>query len=171
MLIGQLKRLSCSITMSKITKRKRGDMFESRVLADSWAKFLDNGWDIFVTITFRRATPCFPSSNGYPGAIREFKHFFKHLNSYPNEFFSKFISTFTVFERNTYRDGVHIHSLINGINSSKAKLLQDKLTSSLGLSKVEAYDPSAGGNFYLCNKIYQNRLEDYQIYKINSAVR
>jgi len=141
-------------------------------LVDGWVEFLNReNWDLFTTITFKKSTPCFSRYGGSFNAIKRYKYFFKHLNTYPNEFFSKFVSTFTVFERNPSRDGVHVHSLIRGIDGSRAESLQDKLTNTLGLSRVEPYDPSRNGKYYLCNKIIGNTLEHHEPYKINSAVR
>ncbi len=147
-------------------------IYKNIPIVDSWVGFIDKEyWDLFVTITFKTITPCFSKYEGSFNAIEKFKYFFKHLNSYPNEFFSKFIFTFTVFERNSYRNGVHIHSFIRGISPSKAELLQSKLASSLGLSTVTTYNTSGGAKYYLCKKMIGNTLEHYDKYTINSAVR
>ena len=130
-----------------------------------WVDFIDRErWDLFLTITFRHSKTSFV-------AKRLFKRFFKHLNTVPNEFFSKYIHCWVFFEKDVYRKGVHIHSLIRGICPSKAALLESKCKSSFGQAKVEPYDSLKGAKYYLAKKYCNNRLDDYDYYKINSAKR
>ena len=140
-------------------------------LKESWVQFIDrDNWELFITITFKENTSYFSKNENFT-AIQKFKYFFKHLNSYYNEFYDKFILGFIVFEPFPSGTGVHIHALVKGIPPSKAELLQEKLTTSLGLSVVTIYDPTKGAKFYLAQKISRNKLEDYGKYVINSAIR
>jgi len=134
-------------------------------LVDGWVEFIDRGrWDLFVTITFRES-----KTSGV--AKRMYKHFFKHLNSQEKVFFKRLIYSIEIYEKDNYRDGVHIHSFINGINPKYAKDLERICTDRFGSSRIEPYCPGRGANYYLSSKLASSRLVDYDSHKINSRYR
>ena len=138
-------------------------MLSRNDLFSTWGEFLEReSWDLFATFTFRETI-------SLDKAKREFKRFFKYLNSKTNPFFDKFIRTFIVFERNPGRPGVHIHCLIKGINPTLASKISDKWK---GESKVLPYNPKEGARFYLANIcLSPERIEHYDRFTINSRYR
>lgn len=134
-------------------------------LVEQWVVFLGKqDWDLFVTITFRE-------SRAGIIAKKLFKWFFKHLNTFANKFFQKYIRCWVFFEQDVDRKGVHIHTLIKGIHPSMADLLEDRCKKFFGISKVEPYDSKKGAKHYLGKKYNGYKLDDFDYYKINSAKR
>jgi hypothetical protein len=137
------------------------------LIVQTWADYLGNfrKWDLYVTITFRQDT-CLEV------AMIKFKRFFKHLNSVERAFYEKMISTYAFFEYNdSFKTGVHIHALIQGINPSLSELLKERCLDYFGFSKIEPYSPAENVKFYLSRKINQTCLAHYDYYKINSKFR
>jgi len=121
-------------------------------------------WDIFLTTTFRRP-------KGSTEAKRAFKYFFKHLNTPAMAFFNKFVFALAVFERDSNRNGVHIHALLQGINPSLVASLEKKCREFFGDSVALPYDSDKAGRFYIARKYVSSQLDDYDILRINSRLR
>lgn len=134
-------------------------MLNRNHLFSTWGKYLEKeSWDLWATFTFREIVYL-------DKAKKEFKRFFKSIIGKTDYFFSKFIRTFTVFERNPDRPGVHIHCLIKGINPTLASKVSEKWE---GESKVLPYDSEKGARFYLTNIcLSPKKLEHFEPYTIN----
>jgi len=142
-------------------------MLSQSKLKDGYQIFFDSFvWDIYLTVTFRRSTSA-------PIALRFFKYFFKHLNTPDCIFFKRYIRCFIFCEKQGYQDGVHIHSLIQGIDISHAKLLEEKCLKFFGQSVVVPYNydlPSLASG-YLAKKYIGLSLAHWDYLKINSKHR
>ncbi|MFC1510152.1 hypothetical protein ACFL49_00640 [Candidatus Omnitrophota bacterium] len=121
-------------------------------------------WDLFITITFSRSVSSF-------NAKKRFKYFFKHVNTEDKMFFTKYVKTWVFFEKDGYRNGVHIHSLLSGISENEAVLLEIRCKEVFGQCKVLAYRPNERASYYLACKYPLGVLADYDFLKINSRLR
>ena len=135
-------------------------------LVSEFGRFLrDIGpWDLFITITFR-------NSMKISVAKKSFKQFFKHLNSYEQTFFEKFLICFIVFEKEDNRNGVHIHALIRGVKPLHAELLEKKCRKVFGHTAVLPYNSEKAARFYLSRKYISPDLIDFDFLRINSRLR
>ena len=132
-----------------------------------WSVFIGNNWDIFASFI-----PKSPTSASL--AKRSFKNFFKNLNNprYGVKFYEKYIYSWVFIEKNSFRRGCHIHTLVRGIDPALAPQLQEVSRKYFSpWSQVVAYDPAKGARHYLVKKILNRTLEDYDFYKINSRWR
>jgi len=125
--------------------------------------------DLWFSTTFRSKALVMP-------AEKAFKYFFKsYLNQPDRIFFEKFILCWVLFDKRDSREGVHIHSLIKGIDPSLAPLLQKKSNAFFGQSDVRPYDHSISKNrsasHYLAEKYVREEFDHYGFYKINSRLR
>ena len=136
-------------------------------LMKGYQEFLDSFiWDIYITVTFRRVTSA-------AAALRAFRYFFKRLNVPGQAFFRNYIRCVIFCEKQGYRDGVHIHGLIQGIGKDLAPLLEEKCRRSFGESKVLPYNyelPELASG-YLARKCISFSLEHWDYLKINSKHR
>jgi len=123
-------------------------------------------YDIWMSVTFDEDRP-----QGLETARRSFRHFLSHLNTPQERFYDKHINYWAFYERNASRDGVHIHSLIDGIDQSKVPQLQRKCKDTFGQSKVDT--GHSGVWHYIAEKYpYDDLLLDYDPYqRINSRYR
>lgn len=125
-------------------------------------------YDIWLTTTFRKRTLL-------EEAVGEFKYFFKHVNKPEEIFFHKYILAWVFFEQDNWRGGVHIHSVINGIEPSWAGLLEKRCRDFFGQSHVKPYDYSLpetqSAINYLGQKYVSGKLPHYDFYRINSKLR
>ncbi|MCX5693701.1 MAG: hypothetical protein NT014_00980 [Candidatus Omnitrophica bacterium] len=144
-------------------------MISNYKLVDGFQNLLDKEhWDIYCSLTFRTRTL-------FEEAMKEFKHFFKHLNKSGEVFFPKYILSWVFYEKGDVRGGVHLHSLIKGINPSLASNLQNKCNDFFGDSQVVSYNHNLPReklpSRYLAKKYISNELDFFDIYKINSKLR
>jgi hypothetical protein len=123
-------------------------------------------WDIYLTVTFKKSTKLAAAGSA-------FRYFFKHLNTSDYKFFEKYIKCFVFFEKHKFDRGVHIHSLIQGLNPSFASALENKCLKFFGESKVDAYryDLPRPASDYLARKCLGSSLEHWDYLKINSKLR
>src|SRR5438477_2094597 len=105
--------------------------------------------DIWLTVTFRKTV-----NTGV--AIRRFKYFLKHLNKPDQQFYKKYINVLVVCEKNRYRQGVHIHALVKGMDISLAPALESACNERFGESKAKA--PHEGVAGYLADKFDSSSL-------------
>lgn len=130
----------------------------------SFEEFLDRyPYDLWLTVTFGRAV-------GVDVARKRMKYFLKHLNKPRQVFYEKFIRLWVFFEKGLDSDNdVHIHSVISGIDSSKAALLEKECHKTFGKSMVTT--GHGGVNPYLAEKYNSPALVDFDFWHINSALR
>ena len=124
-------------------------------------------WDLWVTITFR-------TEMSVDSAKKSVKSFFKYLNKPGEHYFDKFIRCWIFYELDAAGDRIHVHMLINGIDSSLASELEEKCCEHFGDSKIEPYNynyPDGSGIHYLARKIGSPRLVNREYFKINSKLR
>jgi hypothetical protein len=142
-------------------------MLNSSKLKDGYQVFFDSYvWDIYLTVTFRQSTSA-------STALRSFKYFFKHLNTPDCVYFKQYIRCFIFCEKQGYQDGVHIHSLIQGVDITRAGLLEEKCRRFFGQSKVEPYQYGSPrlASEYLAEKCVGLSLAHWDFIKINSKLR
>lgn len=121
-------------------------------------------WDLFITVTFFRQTSSL-------SAKKRFKHFIKYLNTKQRRYYDKFVKTWLFFEKDRYREGVHIHAFLSGIDSAHANYLETECNRVFGVSKILPYMPNQNASFYLARKYPLGVLEDFDFCKINSRIR
>ena len=127
-------------------------------------------YDLWFTGTFRRQT------NEYT-AIKKYKKFFKNLNKPCDIYFKDRIYCWVFVEKKPWDDKAHIHALIDGIDPSNAKHIEEKWEDKLGEAKVDPYDYTLEMSAikYLAHK-YADRhelgwLKIFEFFKINSRWR
>jgi len=143
-------------------------MMDKRKLVEVFQKFLDmQNYDLCLTITFRNKT-------GLELAKKQFKYFFKYLNTKEEMIFDSFFIGWVFFEKEN-RGGVHIHAIISGISPSKASILEKRCRDYFGESKVVPYDLSRpthkSMSRYLAEKYVTDDLEFFDFMRINSRIR
>jgi hypothetical protein len=123
-------------------------------------------WSIYLTVTFRRPVL---SAN----AFRQFRYFFKHLNSPQAVFFRGCIRCFVVAERQGRHESVHLHCLVHGIDPLMARQLELRCRSFFGesVAKVYNYDLPKLASDYLAEKCAYGVADDWTPMVINSRYR
>lgn len=126
----------------------------------SWEEFLKNyPFPLWVTLTFKHSTPAFI-------AKKKFKHFLKHLND-KQHYYEKFIRAWVFIDKDTIRDGIHLHAIIDGISPSKAPSLEQLCFDAFGQSKIMSTHENVIP--YLAKKY--NSAMDIDYIKVNSHFR
>ncbi len=158
----------------------------NKEMVNAFSKLIESRkWDLFFTTTFRYTVQI-------DWAKIYFKTFFKYLNTKKKKYYDKSIFCLVFFEKDSSRTGVHIHSLVNGINAQDAVLIQTECKYFLfkkykgqrwngedvyyyirpfGQTCVRPYSPELKGRFYIAGKYVSRNLVHYDFYRINSRVR
>lgn len=118
-------------------------------------------WTVWITITF-------PDEVKVEYAKRKFKKFLKHLNE-DYWFYDKFIHSFVFFELNPFRDGVHIHAIVDTISPEHAWRIHKKCNRLFGKSEVKPMHSDVIR--YVSEMFELGTLESFDFYKINSRYR
>lgn len=138
-------------------------MINNKQLRTDFDKFMRRfPYEIWMTVTFRKSV-------SVSTAKKQFKHFLKTLNSKNTIFYHKYIRLWIFYEQNKVRDGMHIHALIDGIDTSKCQLLEQKCCIRFGESKVTAGHKNVIP--YVSQKYNSPSLLDFDYYKINARLR
>lgn len=120
-------------------------------------------WDLWVTITSRE-----PMTT--EDAKRRIRYLLAHLNTPERKYFDKYAWLWCFFEKNPYRNGIHVHAIIAGIDSFYCKYLENRLWDEFGQSQVVPIHEGALN--YLADKyVAEKTLDDYCPMKINSKLR
>lgn len=154
-------------------------MNKRHLLIKTLAEFLSReDYDLWVTITFEEWEKSLLSSRGkkpkyvtLEAAEKKFVKFFERLNRPTKYYFKGYIKCWVFYEKRPWGKGVHIHSLIKGINPSFAKMLEKKCQRKFGRSKIEPYISGKGATGYLGRKYESLRLVHWDNYPINSKLR
>jgi hypothetical protein len=123
-------------------------------------------WDIWFSTTVSREV-------GTEDFLRSFKYFFNHINSRDFVFYKGFICGYVFSEFNKFRNGVHLHALIKGIDPEMANPVEEFCWDYFGESKVVPYDnyrPDRASG-YLARKCVSQELDHFDFFKVNSSFR
>jgi len=152
-------------------KTKLGDnslIVLSQKQIEEYAEWFDSlgEWTLRANISFRRIS-------SYDWAKKRLKWFFKYLNKAEERYFDKRVKALVFYEKqNTSRSGIHIHALIEGIDSKFAEIIQEKAKAYFGeYSCILPYDPTLGFKYYVAKKVGTQKLVEYDLYIINSKIR
>jgi len=123
-------------------------------------------FDLYATMTFPKVTEKTEAMDAY-------KHFFKYLNRDYKKFYERYIHCLVVYERNTSRKGVHIHSFIRGIQADLCDMVLRECKNYFGPQcDVQPYALRRWKKIkYIARKYVSPDLEDFDFYKINSRYR
>ncbi|MFZ2384645.1 MAG: hypothetical protein WBE75_00340 [Candidatus Omnitrophota bacterium] len=143
------------------------ELIRKRKLLEAWQQYITEGyeWTLWFNVSFR-----IPTSDKV--AKKRFKWFLKYLNTENELYVPNFVICWVFYERQDTSNGVHIHALIDRIDSKHSEVIQAKARKYFGeMSKVEPYDPFRGASYYLAGKINTSRLVACERYVISSKTR
>jgi len=118
--------------------------------------------DVWMTVTFRRPVTV-------KTAKKMFKYFLQHINKPDDIYYEKYIYLWAFFENDYTRGGVHVHAIIDRIDTTKTERLQERCSEFFGESKVMTAHQNVVP--YLSRKYNTSSLIDFDYMKINSRLR
>jgi len=119
-------------------------------------------YDTWMTVTFKRTVST-------EVAKKRLKQFLKHLNTANTVYYQKSVRLWAFFEKNTIGNGVHVHCLIDGMDTSKCPQLERECLKRFGQSTVTA--GHANVIPYVAEKYNSTGLDDFDYMKVNSRYR
>lgn len=119
-------------------------------------------WSLFATFTprFSRKTEAFKD---------DYRFFMEYLNKRDRSFYRGCVDTMNFYERDDSRNGVHLHSLINGIGREAAGDLEKAGNYYFGNTCVLPYERRHAE--YLVKKYASRGLDYWEITRTNSRLR